>query len=146
MWLSASAVACKDGTIRSGLTIKIIIVKCSTPRSIKILIVMMTTNIFAMITMKTTWAPAKSNWGDGEVGDAEEQVGGGEGGQQAVEHRPHLPGGVCQDQHLHGGGRCLHQDQNHKLVHNNFQSANYQLCLIIILLTIFTNKMRVLRK
>ena len=55
---------------------------------------MMTTNIFEMITMKTWWAPAKSNWGDGEVGDAEEQVGGGEGGQQAVEHRPHLPGGV----------------------------------------------------
>ena len=53
MWLSASAVACKDGTIRSGLTIKIIIVKCSTPRSIKISIVMMTTNIFAMIIMKT---------------------------------------------------------------------------------------------
>ena len=103
MWLSASAVACKDGTIRSGLTIKIIIVKCSTPRSIKILIVMMTTNIFAMITRKTKWAPAKSNWGDGEVGDAEEQVGGGEGGQQAVEHRPHLPSGVYQDQHLPGG-------------------------------------------
>ena len=47
-----------------------------------------------MITMKTWWAPAKSNWGDGEVGDAEEQVGGGESRQQAVEHRPHLPGGV----------------------------------------------------
>ena len=30
MWLSASAVACKDGTIRSGLTIKIIIVMIST--------------------------------------------------------------------------------------------------------------------
>ena len=80
---------------------------------------MMTTNIFEMITTKTWWAPAKSNWGDGEVGDAEEQVGGGEGRQQAVEHRPHLPGGVYQDQHLYGGGGC-YQDQHHKLLHNFF--------------------------
>ena len=80
---------------------------------------MMTTNIFEMITMKTQWAPAKSNWGYGEVGDTEEQVGGGEGGQQAVEHRPHLPGGVYQDQHLYGGGGC-YQDQHHKLLHNFF--------------------------
>ena len=49
--------ACKDGTIRSGLTIKIIIVMINTKVikiiTIKIWIVVMTTNIFEMITMKT---------------------------------------------------------------------------------------------
>ena len=85
---------------------------------------MMTTNIFEMITMKTQWAPAKSNWGDGEVGDTEEQVGGGEGRQQAVEHRPHLPGGVYQDQHLHGDGGC---NQYHKLIQNHFQYQNIRI-------------------
>ena len=68
-------------------------------------------DINSSISWSSWWqgreAPAKSNGSDGEVGEAEEEVGSGEGGQQAVEHWSHLP-----DHHDDGDDHDVEDDDD----------------------------------